>query len=183
MRLGQRVQLRSTPENRGTDRTSIETETEWAVNGDLGTLRFQPATRRTALALLFGALALLASGCRIGVVNYVVDGDTVDVDGVRVRIVGIDTPERGQCGYAEAKNRVAQLVLNQQVTVVDVGQGKDRYGRELGYIDRRDGLDVGRTLIAEGLAVARYDSLDGYPKHPRQDDYRALDRQQKSICK
>ncbi|MBW3619999.1 MAG: hypothetical protein KY461_07125, partial [Actinobacteria bacterium] len=40
-------------------------------------------------------------------VTYVVDGDTLDVrssDGVveRVRIIGIDTPERGDCGFGDA---------------------------------------------------------------------------------
>jgi endonuclease YncB( thermonuclease family) len=37
------------------------------------------------------------------VVTRVVDGDTVDVaNGQRVRLIGIDTPESGQCGAAEA---------------------------------------------------------------------------------
>jgi len=31
--------------------------------------------------------------------------------------------------------------------------------------------------------VARYDSLDGYPNHPRQADYRALEAQARNICK
>lgn len=128
------------------------------------------------------ALALVAGGCRSGVVTYVVDGDTLDVDRVRVRVLGIDTPERGQCGYAEAKARLRALVGGRRVTVVPAkGPARDRYGRELGYVDR-NGLDAGRVLIAEGLAHARYDSLDGYGYHPRQNDYRRLDAATRNRC-
>ena len=138
--------------------------------------------RRAAAALVLAAAAFALTGCRTGVVTHVVDGDTLDVADTRVRVVGIDTPERGQCGFNEAKNRVSQLVAGKQVSVIDVGQGTDRYGRALGYI-QIGSVDVGRTLIAEGLAIARYDSRDGYPAHPREADYRALDAQQVSICK
>lgn len=57
---------------------------------------------------------------------------------------------------------------------VDGRDARDRYGRELAYI-RRDDVDLGRVLIAEGLARARYDALDGYDTHPLQEEYRALD--------
>ena len=42
--------------------------------------------------------------CFEGTVNYVVDGDTLDVDGTRIRLVFVNAPERGQPGYSEAKN-------------------------------------------------------------------------------
>ncbi|MFZ4667741.1 MAG: thermonuclease family protein [Microthrixaceae bacterium] len=125
---------------------------------------------------------VVAGGCRAGVVTNVVDGDTVDVDGVRVRLQGIDTPERGQCGYAEATNRVRQLVDGRNVLVVNGGgDERDRYGREIGYVivDERD---VGTALVAEGLAIARYDGLDGYPRHRNQDLYRWLDGASPNRC-
>ena len=50
----------------------------------------------------------------------------------------------------------------------------DGYGRPLRYVEVA-GVDVGRQMIADGFAIARYDSLDGYQTHPRQTDYRALD--------
>jgi len=123
------------------------------------------------------------TGCRVGTLNYVVDGDTVDVDGIRVRLIGYDTPERGQCGYAEAKARVAQLVGDSKVVVltVDGRDVTDRYRRELAYV-RRDDIDLGRVLISEGLAHARYDGLDGYGRHPLQDEYRALDASTPNLC-
>lgn len=50
----------------------------------------------------------------------------------------------------------------------------DGYARPLHYVEVA-GVDIGRQMIADGFAIARYDSLDGYQTHPRQTDYRALD--------
>ena len=139
-------------------------------------------TRKYWAALLLAGLALVAPACRSGIVTYVVDGDTIDVDGRRVRFVGIDTPERGQCGYKEAKARVAQLVSRKRVDIVSgPGNTVDRYDRVLGYVQLR-GFDIGKVLLAEGLARARYDSLDGYPFHQRQADYRATDARTRNLC-
>jgi endonuclease YncB( thermonuclease family) len=110
------------------------------------------------------------------VVTNVVDGDTVDVRGPdgreeRVRVVGIDTPERGQCGFAEASDALADLVLGQNVELVAGAQDdRDRYGRLLRYVDVDD-IDAGLSLIEAGFAIARYDSRDGYGRHPREDAY------------
>lgn len=58
---------------------------------------------------------------------------------------------------------------------------RDRYNRLLRYV-RVGGRDLGRHLIRRGLAIARYDSRDGYDWHPRQDEYRRLDSLTKSVC-
>lgn len=134
---------------------------------------------------LVGMLAVLVvtSGCRTGVVDHVVDGDTLDVNGVRVRVIGYDTPEQGECGFKEAKARVAELVDGRTVVVLEADgrDANDRYDRELAYIRRND-IDLGRVLIAEGLAHARFDGLDGYETHPLQDEYRALDAATRNLC-
>jgi hypothetical protein len=106
----------------------------------------------------------------------VVDGDTIDVsDGSTVRLIGIDTPERGQCGYAEARDHLARLVGGKVVTLVPgAREDADRYRRLLRYV-QVDGLDVDLEMIRSGRAVARYDSRDGYGRHPREDDYIAVD--------
>ncbi|UDY36281.1 thermonuclease family protein [Dermatobacter hominis] len=140
-------------------------------------------TRRRAIAALLVTAAVALAGCRTGTVDHVVDGDTVDVNGERVRIIGIDTPERGDCGFNEAKQRVEQLVGGREVAVITVAghDERDRYGRELGYITFNQ-TDLGTVLLAEGLAHARYDGLDGYDRHPRQDAYRALDASTPNLC-
>lgn len=57
-------------------------------------------------------------------VARVVDGDTVELgNGQQVRVAGIDTPERGECGYEAASNHMADLVLFERVilTISDEG--------------------------------------------------------------
>ncbi|WP_202876687.1 thermonuclease family protein [Ornithinimicrobium kibberense] len=106
----------------------------------------------------------------------IVDGDTVDVStGARIRIAGIDTPERGECGYEEAGARMMELARDREAVLVKAGADSiDRYGRLIRYLDV-DGRDVGLTLIQEGLAIARYDSRDGYGWHHREAEYVAAD--------
>lgn len=108
------------------------------------------------------------------VVDYVVDGDTIRLEsGVYVRLIGIDTPEVGECGYEEARAALDQIVgTDVELPNPSSVDDKDRYGRLLRYV-RVGGRDAGMVLIRRGLATARYDSLDGYDWHPRQDRYRA----------
>jgi len=106
----------------------------------------------------------------------VVDGDTLDVEGgIRIRLIGIDTPERGQCGYTSATEALAGMVEGRRVVLIaGARDDSDRYGRLLRYVEI-DGRDVNLAMIQSGHAIARYDSLDGYGRHPRQDQYRAAD--------
>jgi micrococcal nuclease len=109
-----------------------------------------------------------------------VDGDTLDVRSSaglveRIRVIGIDTPERGECGFAEAAGMLSDLVLGKQVTLVaGARDNRDRYNRLLRYVDVGS-TDAGLELIKAGLAVARYDSRDGYGAHPREASYVAAD--------
>ena len=87
----------------------------------------------------------------------VIDGDTLDVliDGVkrRVRLFGVDTPERGEPCYQEAIKRTRQL--SGEIVQVESGpRSEDRYGRLLFYIYTRTGESIDATLIQEGLATA-----------------------------
>lgn len=109
------------------------------------------------------------------VVTHVVDGDTVDLDsGDTVRLVGIDTPERGECGFGPAQSTMKRLVLGKEVTLVASDEEADEYGRLLRYVEV-GGVDVGLRMVRKGLATARYDSRDGYGRHPREDRYITAD--------
>ncbi len=119
------------------------------------------------------------------VVTHIVDGDTLDVtrDGVteRVRVIGIDTPERGECGYREATDALATLVDGRAVTLVEgATTDRDAYDRLLRYVEV-DGQDVGLEQITSGYAIAHYDSRTGQP-HPREDEYRAADDAAQDFC-
>jgi len=120
-------------------------------------------------------------------VSKIVDGDTIHVlsaAGVeeKVRFIGIDTPERGECGFAEASDALAEL-LSGKTVVLSRGtpDDRDKYDRLLRYVDV--GLmDAGFELIQGGFAIARYDSRDGYAHHPRQDSYIEADSSSKDFC-
>lgn len=83
----------------------------------------------------------------------VIDGDTVDIffDGKkkRVRLEGIDAPERGQPYGTQAKQALSKLVFGKAVTVESTGT--DRYGRMLARL-RVGPLDVCRQLVENGMA-------------------------------
>ena len=110
------------------------------------------------------------------VVVEVIDGDTIEVTGGRrVRLIGIDTPERGQCGFGEAAAALTAMVGGRgAVLVAGARDDTDRYGRLLRYVEV-DGLDVNLAMIESGWAISRYDSRDGYGRHAREDAYVAAD--------
>lgn len=113
-------------------------------------------------------------------VTNIVDGDTIDVerDGTteRIRIIGIDTPEQGECGFEESSTAMGAVVGGQQVTLgIEARDERDRYGRLIAYVDTLDGTDAGLTLIQDGMGIARYDSRDGYGEHPREAAYVTAD--------
>lgn len=87
-----------------------------------------------------------------GIVNHVVDGDTLDINDIRIRLALIDTPERGQEGYMESKEFVKNLCLNKNGEVdIDDGQRRgDRYGREIGVV-YCDGINLNNALVENNL--------------------------------
>ncbi|MGR3709684.1 MAG: thermonuclease family protein [Alterinioella nitratireducens] len=98
--------------------------------------------------------------CRV---TRVIDGDTVDMAcggsaPFRARLIGFDTPEtyeprcRAEADLGrQATVRLRAMVAAARATQADL-RGTDRYGRRLVRLGL-DGRDVGRGLIAEGLAV------------------------------
>ena len=129
------------------------------------------------IALLFLSLHACSSGSaeqqasQVDVIR-VIDGDTVVIAGdERVRLIGIDTPENGQCGFDEAKQALEKLLASGPATFYSgTTSDKDKYDRLLRYIEV-EGIDVGLNLISNGFAIARYDSRDGYGPHDRESEY------------
>ena len=139
--------------------------------------------RRAWVGAAVIGLLVTATPANAVTVDHVVDGDTIQLaSGVYVRLIGIDTPEVGECGYRAAKRQLdswigskAKLVNPASVDDLDI------HGRLLRYV-HASGRDTGLALIKKGLAKARYDSLDGYDWHPRQVDYRRADRANPDLC-
>ena len=89
-----------------------------------------------------------------GKVVAVTDGDTIKVlragKQVRVRLSGIDCPEKRQAFGNRAKRFTSDLVFAKQVTVkvMDV----DRYKRIVGEVILKDGTNLNHALVRAGLA-------------------------------
>lgn len=87
-----------------------------------------------------------------GQVVGVMDGDTIEVlddkKTVRIRLQGIDCPEKSQAFGNRAKQATSELVFGRRVTVETHGQ--DKYKRTLGEVRLADGTHVNRELVAEG---------------------------------
>lgn len=83
-------------------------------------------------------------------VNRVVDGDTVIINGSSVRLLGINTPERGEKFYSEAKAYTENLVLNK--TIIIKRSGKDKYNRDLAYLFEINSENINKKIISEGYA-------------------------------
>ncbi len=85
-------------------------------------------------------------------VQRVVDGDTVLLaSGEYVRLLGIDTPERGQLLYAEAKALLQSLVEGRNVTLEKDTTNRDKYHRLLRSL-LINGTLVNLQLVEAGLA-------------------------------
>jgi endonuclease YncB( thermonuclease family) len=90
-----------------------------------------------------------------GKVVSVIDGDTYDLllkgnRKIRVRMEGIDAPERGMPFYKVSKNHLAQLCFNKNVSLNITGiDGHDRF---LGFTYLDDGSELSHEMIKAGLA-------------------------------
>jgi micrococcal nuclease len=133
-----------------------------------------------AVALAAVAFALLTrdSSAAGAVIQRVVDGDTIAlVDGTRVRLVQIDTPEKGEECYGNEASDLTRRLLPPG-THVRIEQDPaldqvDRFGRKLAYVWKGD-EDVNLRLVEEGAAGVWF--FDGSRGRHADELLRAADR-------
>jgi len=89
------------------------------------------------------------SGKVVGVMN----GDTITVlhngKGERIRLNGIDCPEKGQAFGQRAKRLTSELAFGKEVTVTVFDS--DKYGRSIGDVSLPDGRNLNHELVEAGL--------------------------------
>jgi endonuclease YncB( thermonuclease family) len=110
--------------------------------------------RFLAPALLLAFTSFLLADELRGKVVSIADGDTITVLDAdkkqhKVRLTGIDAPEKKQAFGAKSKAWLGELVAGKDVAV-DWTE-KDTYGRTLGKV-RQGSLDVNLQMVKEGLA-------------------------------
>lgn len=126
----------------------------------------------TALAV-FALLAILATLVRPirartiqitieGPVRYVVDGDTLYIEGHRpaIRIWGINAPEKGESSHQAATNALSRLASHKNVSCRFIET--DRYGRSVSQCFLSDGRDLAAEMIRQGHAVEYCRFSKGY---------------------
>jgi endonuclease YncB( thermonuclease family) len=88
-----------------------------------------------------------------GPVTYVVDGDTLDINDIRIRLSLVNTPEVGEEGFDSAKEFVESLCLDKNGQVdIDDGQRQGSFGREIGVV-YCDGINLNSELMKNGYAL------------------------------
>ena len=102
--------------------------------------------------------ALLVSTCSVAFADFsgpvvrVLDGDTIEVlhnnRAERIRLSGIDCPEKGQAYGQRAKQAASALVFGKEVTLQT--HGHDKYGRTLADVLLSDGTNVNYALVKDG---------------------------------
>lgn len=82
----------------------------------------------------------------------VLDGDTIEVlhnhRSERIRLGGIDCPEKGQAYGHKGKQAESTLVFGKEITLRTYGL--DKYGRTFADVILPDGTNVNHTLVKEG---------------------------------
>jgi endonuclease YncB( thermonuclease family) len=106
------------------------------------------------LCLALQAYTLCAAEI-LGTVVSVSDGDTITVldsshTQHKIRLSGIDAPEKRQAFGQRSKQTLSDLVIQQQVTVE--WSKRDRYGRVVGKVVLPSGADVNLQQIRRGMA-------------------------------
>lgn len=93
--------------------------------------------------------------CLSGIVTEIVDGDTLDVNNVRIRLTLVNTPERGESGYQEAKEFIESMcpVGSKALVDEDDGQKEGSFDRVIGLVYcGNEKLLLNEHLLNEGHA-------------------------------
>ena len=108
------------------------------------------------IKILLAVTLLIASPTQAtelsGNVVSVLDGDTIEVlhnnKAERIRLSGIDCPEKGQAYGNNAKHAASALAFGKEVTLQT--HGYDKYKRTLGDVILPDGMNLNQELVKQG---------------------------------
>ena len=84
-------------------------------------------------------------------VDRIIDGDTIESNSTSIRLLGINSPERGEFYYEEGKEFLENEILNQTVALKYGKERYDKYQRVLAYVFL-DNTNINLLLVENGLA-------------------------------
>ena len=99
------------------------------------------------------AASLNCDDCSLVSVVRIIDGDTLDTTAGRIRLYGIDAPERGEECFDEATGELERLASS-SVRTERGARLTDSFDRNLRYLYTQSGASIDEILISKGLAVA-----------------------------
>ena len=106
--------------------------------------------KKLLLVALIALTSCTSTGQDTELVERVIDGDTFVMDGgERIRLLRIDTPERKEEGFQEAKDYMIARVEGKKVTLIRKGKGY--YKRTLAEV-YVNGVNINDELLTNGLA-------------------------------
>jgi micrococcal nuclease len=106
------------------------------------------------LSIALNGYFLLSKGKEM-TVTEVHDGDTFTLgDGQRVRLLGVNAPEIGNCGSTESATLLKSLVLNKVIEITE--EKRDTYGRRMGLVWIENKL-INEEMLKAGWAKPNYD--------------------------
>lgn len=109
-------------------------------------------TKSTPLLSTVSGTPSLPSRMIEEIVARVIDGDTIELsDSTRIRLIGIDTPESGNCYSDQSTNALRELIEGKNIKLEMDVQEEDKYGRTLAYI-YLENIFVNEKMLEDGFA-------------------------------
>lgn len=104
----------------------------------------------------------LEANYKHGRVKYIVDGDTLGLKRLKtkIRLWGVDAPEKGEQGSFEATLALEKLTNGKKVSYIKMDT--DKYGRIVARVFLSDGREVNKLLIEQGVVKEYCHYSKGY---------------------
>lgn len=102
-----------------------------------------------------------SADCFRGTVTEIIDGDTIDINNVRIRLSMVNTPERGEAGYNEATQITESVcpVGGNALVDEDDGQKEGSYDRLIGVVYCNDSTTSVNQLLLEAEKAVVYEDF------------------------
>jgi len=105
----------------------------------------------------------------------VIDGDTIETSIGKIRLLGINTPEKKELGYEQAKLFLEQF-QGKEITLERTNENKDRYGRLLRYLFYNNQL-INEEILSSGLAHLYVYEEDSYTSRLKKAENQARNKE------
>jgi micrococcal nuclease len=116
-----------------------------------------------------------------GIVERIIDGDTIVINQTSVRLLGINTPEKGEIYYPEAKKFLEKLISNKTIKLEFGKEKYDIYKRILAYVFFK-GENINLRLVDEGFANLYFPSGKDSYYNDFEEAWKKCIKNNKNLC-